>query len=436
VCADLRAVIGYRTLDALRQVFHRRGPLRPKLASIAYLLLLPLWLWLPWQISILMVPTARLESRTAAVSLLCACALGASALFFLGVVPECFREIGLARDQQLLRVCPISPARLLGYRMTFVILRNAPFCAISILLPVSFILRSSAFGPFRLPVILLIIAYFAWLGLLSLSVSMILLRLGNAWQLARRSGYALLFMIFFLTGSVIIFNILDPSIWTALSRSSSALPPPPWMVYVVPVLLIVSGYWLCRMTLRIWPGATVSDEGGQCRERAFSAGKRLFSLHPAWAISQKDIRTLFRNPAYRYSLMGCLLLASYCLFLHGRHPPGGSHSWGRLMIAMTYIYWIPLSFSARTVSLEYRMLGLYRLVFPDVGRLLDLKWTIQAFLNCAVAALLGVATLLSLDGNVGILDPAYYLGCVLFCVPLLTMLAIALGTFFPLFPGQ
>jgi len=100
------------------------------------------------------------------------------------------------------------------------------------------------------------------------------------------------------------------------------------------------------------------------------------------------------------------------------------------MLSLTLIYMVPLFLSARTVSLEFRMLGFYRLVMADLKRLLDAKWRAQWIVNCTIVAALALPFFLLVDRGPQSFEPAYFAAIVVVYVPLLTMLAIALGTLF------
>ena len=93
------------------------------------------------------------------------------------------------------------------------------------------------------------------------------------------------------------------------------------------------------------------------------------------------------------------------------------------MAALSMIYMAPLFVSARTVSLEYRMIGFYRLVLPKVERLLDLKWRAQAVVNCLIVGGMAMPFFLLVRQGAKSFEPAYYAAAAIVYVPLLTMLA-------------
>lgn len=102
-----------------------------------------------------------------------------------------------------------------------------------------------------------------------------------------------------------------------------------------------------------------------------------------------------------------------------------------MFACLALLYLVPLMTSARTVALELRMLGFYRLILPKLEYLLDLKWRAQAVLNCLIVALLAFPYFLFVRQGPKPCEAAYFTGCVVVYVPVLTMLALALGTFFP-----
>jgi hypothetical protein len=102
-----------------------------------------------------------------------------------------------------------------------------------------------------------------------------------------------------------------------------------------------------------------------------------------------------------------------------------------MFACLALLYLVPLMTSARTVALELRMLGFYRLILPKLENLLDLKWRAQAILNCGIVSLLTLPYFLFVRQGPRPYEAAFFAGCVVVYVPILTMLAIALGTFFP-----
>ena len=76
------------------------------------------------------------------------------------------------------------------------------------------------------------------------------------------------------------------------------------------------------------------------------------------------------------------------------------------------------------------MLGLYRLALLKLERLLDLKWRAQSILNYAIVGILASPYFVYVRQGARAYEPLYLCGCVVVYVPLQTMLAIALGTFF------
>jgi hypothetical protein len=100
------------------------------------------------------------------------------------------------------------------------------------------------------------------------------------------------------------------------------------------------------------------------------------------------------------------------------------------MMGLAFVYIVPFLFSARTVSLEFRMLQFYRLVFPSAGWVLDHKWKVQSVANILVVSVLAIPLFLLVRGGAKAFEPEYFLACMVVFVPLFTMLALALGTFF------
>jgi hypothetical protein len=185
--------------------------------------------------------------------------------------------------------------------------------------------------------------------------------------------------------------------------------------------------WL--VTLRLWPWATLpaatleGDSQASWAHRYRSA----FSGGRAWAIFQKDLRDLIRNPVYR----NCLL-ANYLLLLVGLWAQARQASSGRLlMTTLPLVYWTPLIVSARTVSQECPLLELYRLALPRGYNLLDAKLFTQGVVNTILTLAASLPFFLLLRPGFHPSSVLLFTGASLLYVPVLTALALALGTFFP-----
>jgi hypothetical protein len=92
--------------------------------------------------------------------------------------------------------------------------------------------------------------------------------------------------------------------------------------------------------------------------------------------------------------------------------------------------------SGRTVSLEFPLLELYQLVFPRGYSLLDAKLRAQGTVNILVSLAAAFPFFLLLRPGFQTFSALYFMAATVIFVPVLTALALALGTYFPdLSPG-
>lgn len=154
---------------------------------------------------------------------------------------------------------------------------------------------------------------------------------------------------------------------------------------------------------------------------------RRFSTSRSWAIFQKDLRDLLRNPAYRNAL-----IATFLLLLIGIWAQTRKASSSRLpMMTLPLICYAPLLVSARAVSQEFKLLELYKLVLPYRGCLLDAKLRAHSLFNLAAALAASLPFFFLLKPGFQLSTVLCFTGEAVLCVPVLTALALALGTYFP-----
>jgi hypothetical protein len=425
-----QGLIFHRVLHELRRVFRPDGPIRPKLlfgASVIMILSAAAVTWHSGNVLFQHVPPGGSPTIFVVPG-----TLVSTLLFYLFLLPELIREIGFAGDLELLRVAPIQTSHWIGYRLICAFLRSVGFAALVISFPV-YCAWSFSKDTFQLLFFLfLIISCFAWLSLMALWTSVAILCISNRLQISRHALFVFISVVLVLGAFWATPYFIDAGIWSGFARRSHGYHISSGYLFGLLVILFLSGSLVYKSTLRLWPHASKPADHGTRRVREFFGKGTLFSADHSWAVFQKDLKDLCRNPNYRYSLLLCCLLMIYIAAASWlKASSARPHTWARLMVGLTYVHMIPFFMSARTVSLEFRMLPFYRLIFPNAGRILDFKWRVQSVLNSLVNLVLAFPLFLLIRGGARSFEPAYYAGCVIVFVPVFTMLALALGTFFP-----
>lgn len=77
------------------------------------------------------------------------------------------------------------------------------------------------------------------------------------------------------------------------------------------------------------------------------------------------------------------------------------------------------------------MLECYHTVLSNVGQILEIKLRAQAIVNYLATILLALPLFLLLGPTLRFFEVTYFLVAATLCVPVFTMLAIAIGTYFP-----
>jgi hypothetical protein len=424
-----QGLIFTRVLHEWRKICRPDGPIRQKLFFFASALGVPILILFTWQTCKMIfkhLPPAGEPTVFVVPGI-----LASMLLFYLFLLPELIREIGFAKDLELLRVAPVSTPHWIGYRLVMSLLRIMGFGALVVTFPL-YCAWSFSKNPFHLVSFLfLIIACYACLSLLALWTSVYVLHVCNRLRVPRHALFILMSAVLIAGTCLAIPYLLDSASWSKLAHRSSGYDIKSDYLVGFLLLLVVSGYLAYRSTLRLWPNASKPEDHGIRRPRVPFGPRRLFSANHTWAIFQKDLKEHCRNPNYRYSLLVCALLTLYVAAANWiKASSAGPHSWARSMVGLSYIYLIPFFFSARTVSMELPMLQFYRLVYSDPGWVLNHKWRVQSVLNCLVIFALAVPLFFVIGGGAKALEPVYYVCCVIVFTPLFTMLALALGTFF------
>jgi hypothetical protein len=276
-------------------------------------------------------------------------------------------------------------------------------------------------------------SFLVWCGLLSLWVATYVASLREL-RFSRKSILLAFNIVMMLISLPVFYCMMDRNGWDGWMRRFKVEEPSNPILFLFLAGFVVSGVLLFRGALRLWP--EVGREQAYVRRAKIQRHQGvLFSEYGHWAIIQKDLKDLIRNPAYKHGFLACLMIFPIFLWAQWKSGAGAAPSPRRMMAILSLIYLVPALVSSRTVSIELRMLGLYRLALPKLEHLLDLKWRAQSILNCAIVGILAFPYFVFVRQGARAYEPFYLCGCLVAYVPLQTMLAIALGTFFPSRPG-
>jgi len=397
----------------------------------------------PW----LHAGTARREG------VLGAALLASGVLVFLVLWAEITQQIWFAKDQELLAVSPVARRTHVRYFWLFAVLRSAPWTMTFLTLPVLAASALPSAGPGAVAWALALSAvYWAWLALAALCAAASVAAGANCWRLERHACFAILYLLQIGAVAGIISGWLTPSAWLTFAgnheiRGAAALlphnqiaalmvmapmqEPRDFAVRAVLLLGILGCASLAcwRVTLRLWPRATLPAATLE-RDSRPSRARRCrssFGRGWCWAIFQKDLRDLIRNPVYRNCLLANYLLLFIALWAQARHESSGR----LLMTTLPLVYLTPLVVSARTVSREYPLLELYSLALPPGYNLLDAKLAAQGAVNTILAMVAALPFFLLLKPGFQPSAVLLFAGACALYVPVLTALALALGTYFP-----
>lgn len=379
--------------------------------------------------------------------------LAAGAMTFLIILSDTLREVWFASDSEMLAIAPISLHVSVAYRSLFAVLREAPWVALFLILPV---MTVSAFPQARLAtellIVFLVVLYWAWLAAAALCVASLILAASNRWRLGRHGLYVALYLLDIAIMLYVLSALQTPTGWL---EGAGKFNPSGWFAllplrqiaavtvqvhskgFLMPLLQVAAliatlgcpPFLFYFAAVRLWPWAerpasATSRAGGAFSSRRLSP---LFSTNRSWAIFQKDLKDLVRNPAYRSSLIATLLLLIIGLWTQARQPASSK----QLRMTLALIYMPPLLVSARAASLEYRLLELYKLVLPCRYNLLDAKLRTQAVINVIATIVAALPLILLLKPGFETFTVLYFVGAAILFVPVMTALALALGTYFP-----
>ncbi len=422
----MRASLRYRALDESRQALRLKGPLMTKLKAASYSVLFPSAAIVAHQIHRHLLTISEAASPVVVPGMIL---IGTLSYFI--IASELFKEISFAPDLALLRISPVSDAEVLGSRLFFVGTRLLPLYLALMVFPISIVLCPPVPGTSPGVLFVWAVAFLAWVQMLSLRTAVGLAEMSSRRRIPPELMSAAILAVGVTSGAAAGFVLMDPAGWKWWQHLL-------WWAGNSDPALCVSGAaflglsaWFYRGSLRHWPATCVLPEAGRITDGSFPSEAARFGHNPAFALLQKDKKDLMRNPAYRIAFVACFVLLPLALLVQWRAGSQAGPSERRMMTSLALLYLVPLFVSARTVSMERSMMGFYRLVLPDVAKLLDWKWRVQAVANCLITSVLSLPVFVLVRGGGDPHESLHYAAAVVVCVPLLTMLAMALGAFFP-----
>ncbi len=373
------------------------------------------------------------------------------AIAFLIMFMEMLQQLWFARDGEALAIAPVSNAIGVAYRSLFAVLHGAPWIVLFLSFP---LLVVFAFPRTRMAtdflILILLIAYWIWLASCAACAASLVAAAANRWRLGRHGLYVALYLFQIMIFIYVFVSLearwptlagrLDLPAWSALlpphqlaaiaigtrhagllgSMSAvvsltASLGCPPLLCYFAAVRL---WHWASR------PAAATKRENRIVCPRSHSLP---FSNNRSWAIFQKDLRDLLRNPMYRNSLVATFFLLATGLWAQARKPAAAP----LLAATLALIYTVPLFISGRAASQEYGLLEFYKLVLPSSFSPLDAKLRCQTVVNWALTLAAALPFFLLLRPGFQMFTVLYFAGAAFLSVPVFTALALALGTYFP-----
>jgi hypothetical protein len=422
-------------LDELRRVYGPYKQISQFMRIALPLLAFPLSVFMMSRVYRSIVEAVRSSMQPGServFGLLIAGTLAVGCLAFLAASSELFREIADAKDRDFLKLCPLPPLRVMAYRIVLVSCRTVVFLPALILYPFYYIWSLYDLG--RAAVLTAVTASFVvWCGLLSLWVATYVASLREL-RFSRKSILLAFNIVITLISLPVFYCMMDRNGWADWTRRFNVADPSNPILLLFLAAFVISGALLFLGALRSWPEVR-QEQAYAGRAKILRHHGALFSEQSHWAILQKDFKDLIRNPAYKHGCLCCLMFFPLVLWSQWKSGTGAAPSSRRMMASLSLIYLVPALVSSRTVSIELRMLGLYRLALPKLERLLDLKWRAQSILNCAIVGILAFPYFVYVRQGTRAYEPLYLCGCVVAYVPLQTMLALTSGAFFPSRPG-
>jgi hypothetical protein len=379
--------------------------------------------------------------------------LASGALVFLVSCAEILQQVWFARDQELLAVAPVSRHAHIVYSLFFAAWRGAPWAAVFLSLPVLAASALPAAGFWATACAVGLGALFwAWLTCAALCAGVLVPAVFNRTRLERHTLFVLVYLLQIGAMGFIIRGWLTPAAWLEFAGEYEfhgllAMLPHHQMASLIvrcslqsvavgalrAILLagtlLLSALACYLVTLRFWPQATLpaSSRGSGARTTRARRCRQAFLAGRSWVICWKDRRDLLRNPLHR-----SWLLANYLLLLLGLWAQARKESSSRLlMLILPVICVVPLTVSARTVSQECQFLELYKLIFPAAYSILDAKLRAQGVVNTILSFAVALPFFLLLKPGFETFTVLYYVCICLLYAPVLTALALALGTYFP-----
>ncbi len=426
-------LIAYRILHEYRRAFSRDGTFQRRMGFLLNILLMPASAAVAWSLNARILSAVRSHVHADGDNPWPALAAGtalAGLLFFSVSVVELMREVAFAGDREMLQISPTSPQRALRYRLVMAVLRLLPFSVAFALFPVQFLFSFPFPGPWSAFLIPAAGLYFAWLLMLAVFSVLSALSVSRRLALRRHTVFMTLYLLVVLLSIPVSSAIVDRELWPTLVHRFGRLNSGALIPCALFFAMLASARFLYRRALVLWHAASKSEEPVGRLGRTYAGRHTDFAREASRALFQKDMKDLIRNPAYRQAMVACGVLLIFVAWSQW-HAAVTASSWRRMMTCLSFLYLIPLFISGRTVALELRMLDFYRLVLPKAERLLDLKLKIHAGVNYLIVLGLSVPVFAITGSRGNRYDFSCFILAVGLFVPVLTMLVISLGAFFP-----
>jgi hypothetical protein len=373
------------------------------------------------------------------------------ALTFLVSFSETLREIWFAQERNMLASSPMTTGAVISYRWFFAMVRTAPWGAVFLSLPLLLALSVSPQSlPGRTESILLIALYGVWISLGALMAASLTAAAWNRTGCGRHGVFVTFYVIQIALLAFLLFRFLTPAGWEEFSLQTrspgvfSLMPHRQLAAFLVVepakgiagflatgmVLggtMILSGYAFCSIAARAAAARLEESSGAVSSRGRLARPQSGFSRKRSWAIFQKDLIDMIRNPVYRGSYLATLLLWPVGLWAQAKGRPSSGPS----AMVLALIYMVPFLLSARAVSREYPLLELYRLVLPRSYSLLDAKLRAHVPVNILLTLGAAIPFMVLLKPGMRLQPCLWFLAATVWFVPVFTAFSLALGTFFP-----
>jgi hypothetical protein len=436
-----------------RRALH--GSLWQRTAVILGLLTPPVFIWIATRLYLRLAYVLHgrtLQSATSSQAALEMAFLISGAMIAALTGIEFLREAWFADDQEMFGLAPVAPGRHLAYRSVIAVARAGLWSCALLAFPacLAYFLPGLRVPPLLMSILL--IAYWATAVAAGLSGASLLLWLVRKAALDPRDVFVVLYILNLLLCLKAFSLVLDPDSFARTADQfvhhrtlTDALPQQEIanlaanyhrltvVQTTVGVILTVVSPTLAVMTYcclgrKLWEGwrPTYREASLGATRRYHLTGRR-FSSNPSWAILQKDIKDLTRNPAYRNATAGVIVLLAIALWIQSRSAKDSQ----LLMLVLNLVYFVPLIWSPRAIGQDARFMDIYALSLSDGSRLLSFRLNAHSLVNVVVTFVSAVPFFLFLKPGFQPHTMAYFAIAATIFVPPLTALALALGVLSP-----